>query len=897
MTPLLLLLCLLCRPADALDGTEGLGELAQDLYSEAQRLETGAQYRQAAVQYRALLRLAPGFAQAVVALGRVLEAQGDDVGAIGAYQRAPFDADAVESLARLHLRLGEPQTALPLLLMLRDLAPGSASYLVLEAQATADGDPVAAQSVLLEYLGRPGIDVIADGLLPVAAQVSIGLSKEAFDGEATALLDAVHDCLEALDTPPEGPVRQLLLDLRDQLEVEAQARRMAGAANEPLSAQDRIKLGEARQLLHASATQDAVDRVAALKQSNPRNAAVWSLWSDVQLQLGALDNAEQAIRMAERLDPLDPGHPARLGDLLARHYGGRFAQEAADAYARALSRGDARAVLWFRQAEALLRAGAPDRAAEANEAYLNAQPTGAHAVVAQAQLAGFQRSRVQLPVDVPDRGPPDGVNGDIWLEYNVALRRVERGAPHDHALALALLDRVINEAPDFVRARNLQARIRYQAGEHALATALYEASLERDQEQLQVMVLLADLYTEQGVPDRAAGLIDRAAALGSPDAQLRLAQLDVDAWHLWSARERLEQYFHSPTGGASPQDALLLAQYVDERIRAVWLGAAVAGGLAILGPLGWRRTRRYGVSLEELLLTAPAAYPEVARICSAIRHEVLKHHTTVLAAVGDALESGDPDLAGWAASRLYGPQGAIARFHMYLRELETLGRVHRVPLNLQWKDPIFGPLIAAMNRLDGLERAMSAQDPSIAPVLRHVAVSLNQTGYLALGSLLQRVCLLAPDDALLHGLWGRVQSELRIRTDLDLQLPSERWFVRIFRRELDDILVNLLRNAAEAVADEGGDVGVCVQFEEDEITGLERVAIRVRDTAPRRISTAMIRGRYIERGLGLAVDLISRNGGSVHVEDEPGAWQKAVVVRLPRAEASFSDDSPTGEVA
>ena len=45
----------------------------------------------------------------------------------------------------------------------------------------------------------------------------------------------------------------------------------------------------------------------------------------------------------------------------------------------------------------------------------------------------------------------------------------------------------------------------------------------------------------------------------------------------------------------------------------------------------------------------------------------------------------------------------------------------------------------------------------------------------------------------------------------------------------------------------------------------------------------MLRSRYIERGLGLTVDLISRNGGSIGVEDEPG-YSKAVVVRLPRAE-------------
>ena len=54
-------------------------------------------------------------------------------------------------------------------------------------------------------------------------------------------------------------------------------------------------------------------------------------------------------------------------------------------------------------------------------------------------------------------------------------------------------------------------------------------------------------------------------------------------------------------------------------------------------------------------------------------------------------------------------------------------------------------------------------------------------------------------------------------------------------------------------------------------------------------TTAVIRGRYIGRGLGLAVDLISRNGGSVRVEDEPG-WSKAVVVRLPRAETTEAEE-------
>ena len=62
----------------------------------------------------------------------------------------------------------------------------------------------------------------------------------------------------------------------------------------------------------------------------------------------------------------------------------------------------------------------------------------------------------------------------------------------------------------------------------------------------------------------------------------------------------------------------------------------------------------------------------------------------------------------------------------------------------------------------------------------------------------------------------------------------------------------------------------------------------MRDNAPGRLTDAMIRGRGIGRGLGLAVDLITRHEGSIHVVPATGplrlSWTKAVVVRLRRAE-------------
>jgi hypothetical protein len=41
----------------------------------------------------------------------------------------------------------------------------------------------------------------------------------------------------------------------------------------------------------------------------------------------------------------------------------------------------------------------------------------------------------------------------------------------------------------------------------------------------------------------------------------------------------------------------------------------------------------------------------------------------------------------------------------------------------------------------------------------------------------------------------------------------------------------------------------------------------------------MLRGRYVERGMGITVDLLSRYDGSIGVETEPG-WAKAVVLRF-----------------
>ena len=63
------------------------------------------------------------------------------------------------------------------------------------------------------------------------------------------------------------------------------------------------------------------------------------------------------------------------------------------------------------------------------------------------------------------------------------------------------------------------------------------------------------------------------------------------------------------------------------------------------------------------------------------------------------------------------------------------------------------------------------------------------------------------------------------------------------------------------------------------VTGLSTLAIRIQDRSTEQLSNEMLRGRYVERGMGITADLLSRYDGSIAVEPEPG-WQKAVVLRF-----------------
>jgi len=311
--------------------------------------------------------------------------------------------------------------------------------------------------------------------------------------------------------------------------------------------------------------------------------------------------------------------------------------------------------------------------------------------------------------------------------------------------------------------------------------------------------------------------------------------------------------------------------------------------------LWMRRTRRsQGISLRAFLEGEPRSYHDLARILSGMRHEVLKHNTTLLPSVVDALERGDNGPALDASGILMGGQGApgvIALWERYVRELEAVGQANGVRLNLRYGDPQIGPMCAAFRELSQLAPQIhKAKAETLIPRLSAISKAVNEVGYRELGVLLHEVCVMEVDSGLLDAVWHRVVREPGLvgqqfsRPVLTVAGPMR---VRAFREDLEDILANLLRNACEAVLKECPEndrrVGIRVVEEMDEITGLSWVAMRVMDNAPSQFDESMLRGRDIGRGVGLARDLAKRNSGSLKVERESG-FEKAIVLRLGLAE-------------
>ena len=220
-----------------------------------------------------------------------------------------------------------------------------------------------------------------------------------------------------------------------------------------------------------------------------------------------------------------------------------------------------------------------------------------------------------------------------------------------------------------------------------------------------------------------------------------------------------------------------------------------------------------------------------------------------------------------------------------------MARAHRVTLNLYRKDPIFRPMIRAFEELAA--RAEQLRQPEgwrtrrrleLARVLGRSGHVLGRQAFERLSGLIRELCVVTIDPDLMREIYTQVSGEEGFAGQVldPLTATGQAAQVRIFRTDLEDIVANVLRNSLRSSLQYAAPpVGLAIDLrvEEDEITGLTSLAIRIKDRSPEQLSNEMLRGRYAERGMGITVDLLSRYDGAISVEPEP-EWSKAVVLRF-----------------
>ncbi|MCP4804462.1 MAG: tetratricopeptide repeat protein [Proteobacteria bacterium] len=852
----------------------GLDPIGQQLFVAAVEHEQQGEWSRAAAAYELVLRRDPTYAAASLGRARATLQLGEIEETERILQQLPMDADAVEMLAGL-VKDDRPEEAVELYARLRTLRLGDAEPWRFESEARLlAGDVPGSIETLEQYLLLGGGDEDPDAASIHMVSISEAL-KDSDDREGCrAWLE------RTLQLWPEGELADEVRARLDRLDVEQAAEELAVGGGESLDPEQGAELGEIRQQMAAGRLDQAAERLDVLVEQAPRSPEVWAAIGDVSRDRQDVGRAEQAYLTAVALDPDEATWRVRLGVLLAERYGGRRHREAREELERAHRMRPDWVELDYLLGSVCQDAGDVEAAVEHFRSYGERAPDGEFAESAARAVADLTRVRPEPPeVEALLAAAPEGIPEAAWSHFKLSKVYLERH--DDDERARLEVDLALAEAPDYVDALNLLAHLQLRALEVDAAVVTYERSLAVRPDQPRTVLAVGWIHEDAGRAADARAKFEVASELGAEEAWYALALL-ADADGDWlEARRLLAEYFARSSGGRKHDAALELREELENRYRLTFGGGGLAALAAVTLPLGWWIRRRTGSTLRQLLEQVPETYHDVATIVAGMRHEVLKHNTTVLPAAADALDAGNRQLANESVDRLV--EGGIRdKWFGYIRELESLGRHHRMRLNLRRVDPVLAPMCDAF---DELGRGSPTADD-----LRNISEILNETGYMELGRILRDVCVMNLDRSVLGRAWDHVRSEPGFRgedlpelqLDVEVSLP-----VRIFPGELDDIVVNLLRNSLQAVLDEQAPgerrLGLSLSEDVDFVTGLEWVVLRFFDNATSPLTTEMIRGRYIARGFGLTVDLVTRHEGSIQVEDAAG-WAKSITVRLPRAE-------------
>ncbi|HEX2574262.1 MAG TPA: tetratricopeptide repeat protein [Polyangia bacterium] len=408
--------------------------------------------------------------------------------------------------------------------------------------------------------------------------------------------------------------------------------------------------------------------------------------------------------------------------------------------------------------------------------------------------------------------------------------------------------------------------------------------------------------------------LERASASGVAAADWALGRLFLSQGDAARALERIERFLARAPAEAPERDAATRSrtEILAERERAARrfarrrLGLGLGGAGLVMGlALLWLR----GAPLGRALGRCPALFPEVARTIAELRHDVLKHRTSVLGLVAtdEAMRSRPEDhrtppvaapppvdggLRAEVARVLWEPERASEVVAAAYERLRRTAQGRGVTLRPLGREPTFGPLVRDLRRAEvWVQRAQRPGEELARIDARLRGVHSERLGALAKLGPRTRV------DAALVSDWIRgVEAELKVRgvrwTRPVLELHGLELDVPVERSALATIFSNLLRNAQEAVAGGGdgpgrgpGDAGggaILVRVsEERDATGRRQLVLLVGDNAPAELTLEMIEKRESGRGLAIVRDLVHEWRGHLVIRPGLSPFRKGVGACFP----------------
>ncbi|MEE9381874.1 MAG: tetratricopeptide repeat protein [Nannocystaceae bacterium] len=631
--------------------------------------------------------------------------------------------------------------------------------------------------------------------------------------------------------------------------------------------------------------------------------------ADIHARDGEFSEAIVAFQTAIAMDPYNHAAYMALGLLYYKRFPGASDEEARTQLAAALRLRPDLHTLHFYLGHLHARAQRREEARQHFQKFIERSPIDDPQLrVARDALRDLERDTRELRYKLPQPAPDELNRLDPELQQliNEAYVTAELG---DLDRARQGLQRARERYPEEPAVLNALAEVVYSLGGEQEANVFWSQSLILDDNQ---MLVHERLGLSSRDPDLATQHLRKAASLGSATARFSLSRRLWEQFSWFSASEELSEYLRQ----AGPYDlnwdrAERFRERIDQFFFRFYTVCGSLFGLALALVL-WRVYRRLrGASLAQFLRQEPKSFPEVARTLSLIRHEILKHNTAFLSDVGQAIavEAEDADTrAILLARRLFGDgpmapkrggggrprrgqRGIYGRFLGYIVDLEKVGRSHGVHLNLFRKDATFRAMIRAfeataahVDELRAPYALRSSERLELARVLERSGDVLGRRAFEQLSGTINSLCVVDVIPRLLISVLRRVAAEDQFGSVeiAPLRVRGRGARIRVFRTDLEDILANVLRNslrssvlyAATPIA-----LAVDLTTEVDDITGLTTLAIRIKDQSTERLTNEMLRGRYVERGMGITADLLSRYDASIAVEPEPH-WAKAVVLRF-----------------